>query len=232
MNQIVDQVKKLNELYSRFSPEDIIKESLNEFGKKIVYVCSFGTESAVILNMIASIDKDFPIFLLNTKFLFPETLIYKDQLLKKLDLRNCTDIFPDSLTLRENDPYDDLWKRDVDKCCNLRKVEPLEKKLNDFTAWISGRKSYHKGEREKLDAFEVLNDKVVVNPLINIQRKDIDDYFRKNNLPDHPLLSKGYLSIGCVHCTSRVRDPNDIRSGRWKDFTKTECGIHLNKKNN
>ena len=123
-----------------------------------------------------------------------------------------------------------LWKKDVDKCCNLRKVLPLEKSLTNFESWISGRKSYHLGDRQNLKAFEFINKKIVVNPLFKSSKNFVEDYFSSNNLPKHPLFEKGYLSIGCSHCTIKTKNIKDPRDGRWSDKTKTECGIHLDKK--
>ena len=232
MNQLDLDVQVLNKFFSKLAPEEIIRESLKKFGKKIAYICSFGTESAIILDMIAKINKNFPIFLINTNFLFPETIAYKEELIRKLKLTNCKDILPEKRLLSKEDPNDDLWVRNTDRCCELRKVMPLENKLKGMRAWISGRKSIHKGQREKLKVFEVLNHKVVVNPLVNITKKQVDNYFKQNALPEHPLLQKGYLSIGCIHCTFKPSNIDDPRSGRWKNDIKTECGIHLAKKGN
>ena len=122
MNQLDLDVQSLNKYFSKLTPEEIIKECLKKFGKKITYICSFGTESAIILDMIAKINKNFPIFLLSTNFLFPETIAYKEELLRKLKLTNCIDIFPEKRLLDKEDPNDDLWTRNTDRCCELRKV--------------------------------------------------------------------------------------------------------------
>jgi phosphoadenosine phosphosulfate reductase len=181
--------------------------------------------------MISKIDTKFPIFLLNTHFLFPETIVYKNKLLKKLRLTNCLEIFPDEPLLKEEDPKNNLWMNNTDRCCEIRKVKPLDKILKNYSSWISGRKAYQQGERVNLKPFELLNKKIVVNPLINIKKKEADKYFEANQLPEHPLLKKGYFSIGCIHCTFKTTDKRNIRSGRWKNKIKTECGIHFNRKN-
>ena len=216
---------------SRVNPEKILEISIKKFGNKITYICSFGTESAIILHMISKIDKKFPIFLLNTHFLFPETIDYKNKLLKKLSLTNCLDIFPDESLIKIEDPENNLWMNNTDRCCEIRKVKPLDKILKNYSSWISGRKSYHQGLRMNLKPFELLNKKIVVNPLINIKKEEVENYFQINNLPKHPLFNHGYLSIGCTHCTFKTNDKRNIRSGRWKNKIKTECGIHLNRKN-
>ena len=95
--------------------------------------------------------------------------------------------------------------------------------MKDFEAWVSGRKSYHLGERQKLKAFEKLNNKVVVNPLFRSTQDFVENYFLLNSLPKHPLEVKGYLSIGCTHCTIKTKNIKNIRDGRWSDNNKTEC---------
>ena len=231
MNQTIELISTLNKECQGLAPEEILEVSIKKFNNKITYICSFGTESAIILHMISKIDRTFPIFLLNTHFLFPETIVYKNKLLKKLSLTNCLDIFPDKLLIKQEDPKNSLWMNNVDRCCEIRKVKPLDRILTNYSSWISGRKSYHQGERIDLKPFELLNKKVVVNPLINIKKQQADNYFEANNLPKHPLLKKGYFSIGCIHCTFKTTDKSNMRSGRWRNKIKTECGIHLNRKN-
>ncbi len=231
MNQRIELISTLNKECQGLAPEEILEISIKKFNNKITYICSFGTESAIILHMISKIDTKFPIFLLNTHFLFPETIAYKNKLLKKLRLTNCLDVFPDELLIKQEDPKNSLWMNNTDRCCEIRKVKPLDKILKNYSSWISGRKSYHQGERIDLKPFELLNKKIVVNPLINIKKKETNNYFEANDLPEHPLIKKGYLSIGCIHCTFKTTDKSNMRSGRWKNKIKTECGIHFNKKN-
>jgi phosphoadenosine phosphosulfate reductase len=231
MNDLIDHIAILNKECQGLEPEKILEVSIKKFGNKITYICSFGTESAIILHMISKINKKFPIFLLNTHFLFPETIDYKNQLLKKLSLTNCFDIFPDKSLIKIEDPEYNLWMSDTDRCCEIRKVKPLDKILKNYSSWISGRKSYHQGLRMNLKPFELLNEKIVVNPLINIKKEVVENYFQINKLPKHPLFNHGYLSIGCTHCTFKTNDKRNIRSGRWKNNIKTECGIHLRRKN-
>ena len=130
--------------------------------------------------MISKIDKNIPIILLNTNFLFDETITYRDYLLKKFKLTNYIEAVPDEEDLKKKDSNDKLWKENPDLCCNLRKVLPLQKKLKFYDAWISGRKSYQEGERKKIKVFENLNKKIVVNPLANSNKVFVDQYFIKN----------------------------------------------------
>ena len=219
-------INKLNLKFGLMTPKKILEKSLDIFEDKIAYVCSFGTESAILLHIISQIDKTFPIILLNTHFLFDKTLDYKKQLINLLELENCKEIFPKKSDLKKFDTGNLLWKKNVEKCCEIRKVIPLSSELENYDAWVSGRKNYHQGERKNLRPYEVNNKKIVVNPLINFNAIDIDEYFNKYDLPRHPLFNDGYLSIGCTNCTQKSSKINDPRSGRWANKMKTECGIH------
>ena len=224
LNQLNDNSKKL-------SPQDILDNSINNiFKKKMVYVCSFGTESAIILHMISDIDRSFPIILLNTNYLFKETIEYKDYLIGKFKFSDFKEISPSVEDLKINDSKGTLWKEDPDLCCNIRKVLPLQKELQKYDAWISGRKSYHEEERKNLKFFEYINKKIVVNPLAKVKRDFVNSYFKIHNIERHPLFESGYQSLGCTHCTVKTSKIDSPRSGRWADKIKTECGIHYNLK--
>tara|TARA_Y100001954_G_scaffold76815_1_gene84289 strand:+ start:24 stop:722 length:699 start_codon:yes stop_codon:yes gene_type:complete len=222
---------QLNDNSKNLSPQNILENSINNiFKKKMVYVCSFGTESAIILHMVSEIDRSLPIILLNTNYLFKETIEYKDYLICKFKFSNFKELSPSIEDLNINDTKGILWKEDPDLCCNIRKVLPLQKELQKYEAWISGRKSYHEGERTNLKFFEYINEKIVVNPLANVNRNFVDSYFKKHDIERHPLFESGYLSLGCTHCTVKTSMIDSPRSGRWNNKTKTECGIHYNLK--
>ena len=224
LNQLNDNSKKL-------SPQDILDNSINNiFKKRMVYVCSFGTESAIILHMISDIDRSFPIILLNTNYLFKETIEYKDYLIGKFKFSDFKEISPSVEDLKINDSKGTLWKEDPDLCCNIRKVLPLQKELQKYDAWISGRKSYHEEERKNLKFFEYINKKIVVNPLAKVKRDFVNSYFKIHNIERHPLFESGYQSLGCTHCTVKTSKIDSPRSGRWANKIKTECGIHYNLK--
>ena len=222
---------QLNDNSKNLSPQNILENSINNiFKKKMVYVCSFGTESAIILHMVSEIDRSLPIILLNTNYLFKETIEYKDYLISKFKFSNFKEISPSIEDLNINDTKGTLWKENPDLCCNIRKVLPLQKELQKYEAWISGSKSYHEGERTNLKFFEYINEKIVVNPLANVNRNFVDSYFKKHDIERHPLFESGYLSLGCTHCTVKTSMIDSPRSGRWADKIKTECGIHYNLK--
>jgi phosphoadenosine phosphosulfate reductase len=197
------------------------------FPGRIALVSSFGAESAVLLDLVARIDKATPIVFLDTGKLFGETLRYRDQLVARLGLTGMRVIRPDEAALQAEDPEGVLWLKQPNRCCFVRKVEPLRRALEGFDAWITGRKRFQGGLRGDLRLFEVDAGRIKVNPLAGWTKADLDDYFAKHNLPRHPLEADGFLSIGCMPCTDRVAPDEDVRAGRWRGTDKTECGIHL-----
>ncbi|MDQ0505451.1 phosphoadenylyl-sulfate reductase [Xanthobacter agilis] len=211
----------------RSEPEKIIEIALALFPGRIAAVSSFGTESVVLLHMIAQVSKAAPILFLDTGHLFPETLAYRDQLTDLLGLTQVLTIPPDPEALAARDPEAGLWSEDPDACCAVRKVEPLARALAPYGAWINGRKRYQAQTRSTIPVVEGDGARVKFNPLATLGREDLIAYMDSRNLPHHPLEKHGFLSIGCMPCTSRVKPGEDPRAGRWRGRAKTECGIHL-----
>lgn len=215
-------------LAMRFSCSDaleILRHAVkDQFKDKIALVSSFGAESAVLLHLAALTDKSIPVIFLDTGKHFAQTISYRKKLAARLGLTNVIDARPKNTELR--DPGGDLWKRDADACCTLRKVEPLTDILAPYEAWITGRKQFHGGGRANLPAFEANDTHIKVNPLIRWSKDEIADYAAQEGLPVHPLVAQGYPSIGCWPCTHPVSDGDDVRAGRWRGAAKTECGIH------
>lgn len=193
---------------------------------KVAVVSSFGTESAVLLDMVARADAATPVLLVDTLKLFPETLAYRDLLTDRLKLTDVRAIRPDRETLAAKDATDLRWSYDPDGCCEIRKVIPLRNALLPFDAWITGRKAFQASSRSAMPRFEVEDGRLKINPLASWTKADLDDYFAAHDLPRHPLEAHGYLSIGCVPCTSIVEAGEDPRAGRWRGWDKVECGIH------
>lgn len=219
--------RRLAARFSDADAEDILRHAIeHEFPGRIALVSSFGAESAILLHLVARIDKSLPVIFLETGKHFSQTLSHRAKLAKKLDLTDIRDIHPPEDERAKVDPEGDLWKRDTDACCNLRKVEPLGRALDGFDAWITGRKQFHGGNRIHLPAFEASETHIKVNPLIRWSKGDIDAYMAVHDLPPHPLVAQGYPSIGCWPCTHPVAAGEDLRAGRWRGAAKTECGIH------
>jgi phosphoadenosine phosphosulfate reductase len=197
------------------------------FPGRIALVSSFGADSAVLLHMISRIDAATPVVFVDTGQHFPETLAYRDDLVASLGLTNVVVAEPDAATLSVEDPEKFLFASDPDRCCEIRKVLPLAEALRPYEAWITGRKGFQSLERARVPLFEAEGERVKVNPLVGWKAADILAYIKQAGLPPHPLVAKGFPSIGCLPCTSPVRPGEDARAGRWRDRGKTECGIHL-----
>jgi phosphoadenosine phosphosulfate reductase len=198
-----------------------------ELAGRIASVSSYGAESAVLLHMVAQIDKDVPVIFTNTQKMFGETLAYRDELSERLGLTDLRVFRPDPRLLALRDATGMRWSYDPDGCCEIRKVEPLRRALGPFDAWISGRKGFQAGTRTALPRFEEDDGRLKINPLADWSKDQLDAYFAEHDLPRHPLEAQGYLSIGCAPCTSKVRPGEDPRAGRWRGWDKVECGIHV-----
>lgn len=224
------QSARARELNARFGMQSgiaLLRPILEtELKGEIALVSSFGTESAVLLDMVAQVDPSTPILFLETGKLFEETLRYRDELVAHLGLRDVRAIRPDPIDLLTKDPNGILNMSDTEGCCNIRKVLPLAKALAPFNAWVTGRKRYQGGERGALTAIELFDGKIKVNPLWNWTSRQIAEYRDARTLPRHPLEAQGYLSVGCWPCTTPVAEGEDARAGRWRGSQKTECGIH------
>lgn len=198
-----------------------------EFSGRISLVSSFGAESAVLLHMVATIDRALPVIFIDTGKLFGETLRHRDRLIERLGLSDVRTVHPRPELIAEHDPRGVLWVSDEERCCWARKVEPLDRALNGFDAWITGRKSYQGGARAGLPVIEALDGRVKINPLAKWSRRRIVAYLDEHDLPRHPLEEDGYLSIGCMPCTDRIAPGEGVRAGRWRNSARDECGIHL-----
>lgn len=229
-NDLPTRVSGLNEWYRLHSATEVLRHALNtaETGK-LALVSSFGAEAVVLLHMVSVLKRDTPVIFIDTEMLFTETLVYQQELAERLGLQDLRIIRPDPEDLRAQDPNGILHQTDTDACCALRKTLPLQKALEGFDGWITGRKRYHGGDRTTLDFFEEedATGRMKVNPLAHWTREDVQTYMEENRLPRHPLVAKGYPSIGCQPCTSRVSNGEDPRAGRWRGSDKTECGIHF-----
>lgn len=212
------------------SPQEIIAKALQMVEREhLALVSSFGTESAALLKVMAEVDPAIPVIFLDTGWLFEETLTYRDTLIARLGLRNVRSIKPLEQTLSREDPDRSLWFSDPDACCRIRKVEPLSRALAPFQAWINGRKRFQGGVRADIPVVEEDGSRLKFNPFANVSRDQIEAIYKASKLPPHPLVAKGFLSVGCMPCTSRAKAGEDVRAGRWRGTAKTECGIHTHK---
>lgn len=204
----------------------IVALALKEFPGKATVVSSFGSESAVLLHMLAEVDPNAPVLFLNTGKLFGETLRYRDRLQDLLGLGDIRSLAPDPSDRKALDPEGTLWSRNTDACCDFRKVVPLRRALQGFDAQITGRKRFQTRERAAMRAVEFYEGRFRFNPLVEWSQADLEAYLTEHDLPRHPLVEDGYPSIGCMPCTRRVKSGEGYREGRWSGLDKDECGIH------
>lgn len=197
------------------------------FPDKIAVVSSFGADAAVLLDLVAEVSTGVPILFIDTDRHFAETLRHRDRLVERLGFTDVRSIGPDPVAVAATDPDGWLWNSDPDACCALRKVAPLARAVAPFEAWISGRKRFQAATRAAIPTFEADGPRVKVNPLAAWDPVELAARAEERALPAHPLVEKGFPSIGCLPCTSRVAPGEDARAGRWRGRAKTECGIHL-----
>jgi phosphoadenosine phosphosulfate reductase len=217
----------LDEMLRHATPAEVFEAALKIVGRqRLALVSSFGTESAALLKVMADVDAAIPVIFLDTGWLFEETLAYRDTLIATLNLKDVRSIKPNEETLRREDSNRELWFSDPDACCRIRKVEPLKRALAPFDAWINGRKRFQGGVRAAIPVVEEDGTRLKFNPFANVSREEIAAIYKEAKLPPHPLLSSGFLSVGCMPCTSRSSPDEDARAGRWRGRAKTECGIH------
>ena len=193
---------------------------------KVAVVSSFGTESAVLLDLVARADRTVPVIFVDTLKMFAETLNYRDTLISRMGFTNSRSVMPDPDVLAKKDETGLRWSYDPDGCCDIRKVEPMNRAKHGLDAWISGRKAFQSTTRQNMPRFEVEDGRLKINPLGDWTKDDLEAYFAEHDLPRHPLEAQGYLSVGCEPCTSKVLPGEDPRAGRWRGWDKVECGIH------
>lgn len=218
----------LDARYGHLTPIEIIEQAAGRhFAGAIAAVSSFGADSAVLLHMIAEVDRALPVIFLDTGKHFEETLQYRDALAADFGLTDIRVITPLEAALNRDDPDGKLHLTDTDACCAIRKVEPMARGVEPFHAWFTGRKRFQASTRAELPVFEAVGTRARINPLARWGTSDLADYMRVHALRENPLVAYGYLSIGCFPCTQPVKPGEDARSGRWAGQAKTECGIHL-----
>ena len=217
----------LNARFEGVDTRDMLRQLFAEdtLGR-VAVVSSFGTESAVLLDLVAEADPTIPVIFVDTLKMFPETLAYRQTLIERFGLQNASVVEPDPHVLGTKDENGLRWSYDPDGCCAIRKVEPLARAKAGLDSWISGRKAFQSQTRQNIPRFEVEDGRLKLNPLGDWIKADLEAHFENRDLPRHPLEAVGFLSVGCAPCTSPVKPGEDPRAGRWRGWDKTECGIH------
>ena len=226
---VAERAAELNRRYRHHGATAVLARALSDpLVGRIALVSSFGAESVVLLHLISVMDRTTPVVFIDTEMLFAETLDYQSDLAGRLGLTDVRRVTPAADTVAAEDPGQTLHLTDKDACCALRKTRPLQQALSGFDAWITGRKRFQSGDRATLEFFESeAGARIKVNPLAHWAPEDVREYMVENRLPRHPLVARGYPSIGCAPCTSPVAEGEDPRAGRWRGDDKTECGIHF-----
>jgi len=230
-SELVAELNAWSASFETKQPQDVLTAAIERYGQKIVLACSFGAEDVVLVDMVHRINPLVPLFYLDTDFLFPETYATRDRIIERYQLKPAQVIQVKSLLTPQKQAAeygDALWASNPDQCCQLRKVEPLTRVLRGYDAWITGIRRdqapfrANAGLIEWDQKFELIK----VNPLARWTWTDVWTYIRVYDVPYNQLHDQHYPSIGCTYCTAPVAPGDDPRAGRWKNFAKTECGLH------
>jgi len=227
----IKELKSWGDSFETKQPQDVVAAVIERYRGKIVLACSFGAEDVVLVDMVQRVDPSVPLFYLDTEFLFPETYVTRDRVIERYGLKPAQVIQMKSLLTpqKQTEEYGHaLWSREPDRCCQLRKVEPLTRVLRGYEAWITGIRRDQAPSRANAGIVEWDQkfELVKINPLARWSWNDVWTYIKVYEVPYNPLHDQHYPSIGCTHCTAPVAPGEDPRAGRWKNFAKTECGLH------
>lgn len=217
-----EEIKALNDTYRPLTPTERIHQLYKDFeAGEIMLTSSFAATSALLLREFSLVNPAQKIYFIDTGYHFEETLIYKDYLTKLYGL----DV--ESIGAGKDEhaftTKDETWRKNPDFCCSINKVSPLDTIKRKFNVWVSGLMEWQSDHRATLDIFEERGGILKFYPLLDVSKEGREEYITHHHLPFHPLVGKGYNSIGCSHCTV----PGEDRGGRWNNNPKTECGLHL-----
>jgi phosphoadenosine phosphosulfate reductase len=229
VRELLDDIQNRSESWK---PEEILRWAFATFGDDVAMATGFGVEGMALIDIAARINPDVKVFTGDTEFLFPETYDLIDRVEKRYGIkveRLYSSLTPDEQAL-EYGP--ELWKRNPDRCCTIRKIEPLKNKLAGLRAWITAIRRDQTSVRafaRKIE-WDIKFQLVKINPLADWSAPMVMSYIEKHNVPYNSLHDRGYPSIGCMQCTRAVKPGEDSRAGRWAGFKKTECGLHAGNK--
>ncbi|MHA6279958.1 phosphoadenylyl-sulfate reductase [Salinimicrobium sp. CAU 1759] len=216
------EVERLNKKYRELNIYERIEELYKDFGlAEVMLTSSFAATSAFLLKLFSDVNRDQLVYFIDTGYHFEETLEYKKSLSEIYGLR-----VESISSIKEEHEFtrnDETWKKNPDFCCYINKVKPLDLIKSRYTVWVSGLMEWQSDHRASLNIFENRGEILKFYPLLDVSKEQRDQFISENKLPFHPLVAKGYSSIGCTHCTA----PGKERTGRWNNNPKTECGLHL-----
>ena len=223
------ELKNISEGLEGKAPEEAIRWAVENFEtKELSLACSFGAEDVVLVDMLIKIKPDARIFYLDTDLLFTETAEVMERIIQKYGVTPERYGAKSTLEEMEREFGPELWKKEPDRCCDIRKMVPLAEALSNLRCWITGIRRDQAPTRANapIVSWDAKFGLVKVNPLVKLTTKDVWDYITKNNVPYNTLHDRNFPSIGCEPCTRPVAPGEDPRAGRWAGFQKTECGLH------
>lgn len=221
------EIEKLANEFESKTPQEIIGWTVDTFWPQVAMSSSFQTQSMPLLHMVSQINRNLLIYFIDTGYHFWETAIFREQLASDWHL-NVLDPYRDTRW----DAFARQYTRtmpleDPNLCSFIHKVQPMQAAMKDMLAWISGIRRDQTPERARSKILELQEDGLLkINPLLNWTKADVSNYAKEHDLPSHPLLEKGYRSVGCAPCTVAIDANDDDRAGRWQGRGKTECGLH------
>ena len=215
-------LEDLNQNYQDLQPKERLQRLYSDFDpSRILITSSFGSTSVLLLHMISQVKPDHPVYFVDTSYHFPQTKEYVELLRNKLNL-NIQKLRAEpkkNQFTKENQ----TWKYNHELCCFINKIDPVDQIVAHYDVWISGLFAFQNSNRSKLKTFEPKDQVLKFHPVIDMSKEEVATYLKIYDLPVHPLVSQGYDSIGCTHCTKK----GEGRVGRWLEFSKTECGLHV-----
>ena len=228
-SEIKQKIADVQHAAESWSPHHALTWAFETFGARVAISSAFGAEGMVLIDMASHTGKDFRLFTIDTEFLFPETYNLMDRIEEKYGITIEKVVSVLSPEEQEHTHGTALWARDPDRCCSLRKVEPLRRKLGELSAWITSIRRDQTSVRSSARRIEwdAKFELVKINPIVDWTSKQVWRYIHDHDVPYNELHNQDYPSIGCTHCTRAVRPGEDARAGRWPGFAKTECGLHI-----
>jgi phosphoadenosine phosphosulfate reductase len=225
---VKNQIEQIQLSAEGWNAKQVLSWVFGKFGDAVAISSAFGAEGMTLIDMASRVSKSFRLFTIDTEFLFPETYNLMDRIEQRYGItieRVYSQLSPEQQAFA-NGPA--LWSRDPDQCCNLRKVEPLRRKLSGLAAWITSIRrdqTWARAGARKIEWDEKFG-LVKVNPIADWSSAQVWRYIREHDVPYNALHDQNYPSIGCTHCTRAINFGEEARAGRWPGFAKTECGLH------
>jgi phosphoadenosine phosphosulfate reductase len=225
---VTHELGSIQFLAESWTPEQVLSWAFKRFRTEIAISSAFGAEGMVVIDLASRLQRDFRLFTLDTEFLFPQTYDLMDRIEQRYGIKIERVYSLHSPEEQETVHGAALWARNPDRCCELRKVEPLRRKLTELRAWITSIRRDQTSARARAQKIEwdTKFGLIKINPIVNWTSKQVWNYIHEHKVPYNVLHDQNYPSIGCTHCTRAITGGEAPRAGRWPGFTKTECGLH------